>query len=79
MDDLLSARVKVMTLGQYLRPTIDHMAVQEYINPDNLKNTGMKGSERALPLWKAVPWSDLPTMPKNIFCDNDYYSFQFNL
>ena len=33
MDDLLSAGVKVMTLGQYLRPTKSHMPVTEYINP----------------------------------------------
>jgi lipoic acid synthetase len=34
MDDLLAAGVKVMTLGQYLRPTADHMPVHEYIRPE---------------------------------------------
>jgi lipoic acid synthetase len=26
-----------MTIGQYLRPTIDHMAVQEYIRPEQFE------------------------------------------
>jgi lipoyl synthase len=45
MDHLLEAGVKVMTIGQYLRPTIDHMAVHEYIRPeqfDRYKEVGLK-------------------------------------
>lgn len=34
MDNLLEAGVKVMTIGQYLQPTLDHMPVSEYIHPD---------------------------------------------
>lgn len=34
MDDLLDAGVRVMTIGQYLRPTADHMPVYEYILPE---------------------------------------------
>lgn len=34
MDDLLAAGVRVMTIGQYLRPTADHMPVHEYIRPE---------------------------------------------
>jgi lipoic acid synthetase len=34
MDDLLGAGVRVMTIGQYLRPTDDHMPVHEYISPE---------------------------------------------
>jgi len=33
-DDLREARVQVLTLGQYLRPTPDHLPVIEYIRPD---------------------------------------------
>ncbi len=33
MDDLLAAGVKVMTIGQYLQPTLDHMPVNAYIHP----------------------------------------------
>jgi len=34
MDDLLEAGCKVMTIGQYLAPTKNHMPVEEYIKPE---------------------------------------------
>ncbi len=34
MDDLRESRVQVLTLGQYLRPTPDHLPVVEYIRPE---------------------------------------------
>jgi lipoyl synthase len=34
MDDLRSANVQVLTMGQYLRPTPQHLPVVEYISPE---------------------------------------------
>jgi lipoyl synthase len=34
MDDLREANVQVLTLGQYLRPTPNHLPVVEYIRPE---------------------------------------------
>jgi lipoyl synthase len=34
MDDLREANVQVLTLGQYLRPTPNHLPVVEYITPE---------------------------------------------
>jgi lipoic acid synthetase len=34
MDDLRRAGCEVLTLGQYLQPTMQHMPVSEYIHPD---------------------------------------------
>jgi len=34
MDDLRAANVQVLTLGQYLRPTPQHLPVIEYIRPE---------------------------------------------
>ena len=34
MDDLRQAGVQVLTLGQYLRPTPQHLPVVEYVHPD---------------------------------------------
>lgn len=34
MDDLRESDVQVLTLGQYLRPTPDHLPVVEYIRPE---------------------------------------------
>lgn len=37
MDDLREAGVQVLTLGQYLRPSPQHLPVVEYIHPDQFK------------------------------------------
>lgn len=45
MDDLLEAGAKVMTIGQYLAPTIKHMPVVEYITPEKFveyRNIGIR-------------------------------------
>lgn len=34
MDDLLDVGCEVLTIGQYLQPTLEHMPVKEYIHPD---------------------------------------------
>ena len=38
MDDLLEHGVTVLTLGQYLRPSPQHLPVIEYIHPDTFEN-----------------------------------------
>jgi lipoyl synthase len=45
MDDLRSVGVHILTLGQYLQPTKDHLPVAEFIHPDRfvrLKEIGME-------------------------------------
>jgi lipoic acid synthetase len=45
MDDLLEHGVTVLTLGQYLRPSMNHLPVVSYIHPDtfaNYKEIGLK-------------------------------------
>jgi lipoyl synthase len=34
MDDLRESQVQVLTLGQYLRPTAEHLPVVKYIEPE---------------------------------------------
>ena len=38
MDDLLEHGVTVLTLGQYLRPSEQHLPVVEYVHPDTFEN-----------------------------------------
>jgi lipoic acid synthetase len=38
MDDLRDSGVTVLTLGQYLRPSEQHLPVVEYIHPDQFAN-----------------------------------------
>lgn len=37
MDDLLAVGCKVMTIGQYLAPTLDHIQVKEYVTPEKFE------------------------------------------
>jgi lipoyl synthase len=34
MDDLRAIGVDILTLGQYLRPTINHLPVERFVTPD---------------------------------------------
>ena len=37
-DDLIKVGCNVFTIGQYLRPSFDHMEVVEYIEPDKFEH-----------------------------------------
>ena len=34
MDDLLDHKVDILTLGQYLRPTLNHLPVHKWVTPE---------------------------------------------
>ncbi|MDX2079893.1 MAG: lipoyl synthase [Terrimicrobiaceae bacterium] len=40
MDDLRESGVQILTLGQYLRPTPNHLPVVEYVNPETFQLYG---------------------------------------
>ncbi|MGE0090778.1 MAG: lipoyl synthase [Bacteroidales bacterium] len=45
MDDLLAVGCSVLTIGQYLAPTLDHIEVKEYVTPEKFeeyKQIGLK-------------------------------------
>ena len=37
MDDLRSANVDFMTIGQYLQPTLRHAGIERFITPDEFE------------------------------------------
>jgi lipoic acid synthetase len=37
MDDLRAAGVDILTLGQYLRPTLNHLPVERYVTPEQFE------------------------------------------
>ena len=45
MKDMIDAGVDVLTLGQYLRPTDHHLAVVEYITPEDFEYYRVSGEE----------------------------------
>ena len=46
MDDLRDANVDILTLGQYLRPTPNHLPVDRYVTPDQFEAYRVEGLER---------------------------------
>src|SRR6056297_3204327 len=55
MDDLLEAGCKVMTIGQYLAPTVKHMPVVEYIRPEQFAEYGRIGREKGFKFVESAP------------------------
>ncbi len=46
MDDLREANVDILTLGQYLRPTPNHLPVERYVSPEQFDAYRTEGLER---------------------------------
>ncbi len=46
MDDLRAADVDILTLGQYLRPTPNHLPVDRYVSPDEFAAYRAEGLDR---------------------------------
>ncbi|TAJ07915.1 lipoyl synthase [Marinilabiliaceae bacterium JC017] len=55
MDDLLAVGVKVITLGQYLRPTPKHLAVEEYVTPEQFEKYKKIGMEKGFKFVESGP------------------------
>jgi lipoic acid synthetase len=46
IDDLKRAGVDIVTFGQYLRPTPNHLAVERYVTPEQFEHYREQGLER---------------------------------
>ena len=46
MDDLREIGVDILTLGQYLRPTLNHLAVERYVAPEKFEAYRQKGLDK---------------------------------
>ncbi len=55
MDDLLAVGCKVMTIGQYLAPTMDHIQVKEYVTPDKFEEYRKIGLEKGFQFVESSP------------------------
>lgn len=55
MDDLRAVDVQVMTIGQYLQPTRNHIEVKEYIHPDVFKKYEKIGLEKGFRFVESGP------------------------
>lgn len=55
MDDLLAAGVRVMTIGQYLQPTLEHMPVQAFITPEQFEYFREAGLRKGFAIVESNP------------------------
>jgi lipoic acid synthetase len=55
MDDLLAVGCKVMTIGQYLAPTKDHIPVIEYVTPEKFEEYHKIGIEKGFQFVESSP------------------------
>ncbi len=55
MDDLLNAGCEIMTIGQYLAPTKDHMPVESYITPEIFEKYKKTGLEKGFKFIESSP------------------------
>jgi len=46
MDDLRAHHVDILTLGQYLRPTLNHLPVERWVPPEEFEEFRQWGLER---------------------------------
>ncbi|MCH5243527.1 MAG: lipoyl synthase [Lentimicrobiaceae bacterium] len=55
MDDLLEVGCRVMTIGQYLRPSLKNVEVQEYVTPETFAEYARIGKEKGFRFVESGP------------------------
>ena len=63
MDDLRAANVDLLTLGQYLRPTVHHLPVQRFVTPASSTNIASGRWRKASASASQVRWCAPATAP----------------
>lgn len=55
MDDLLAVNCKIITIGQYLQPSRQNIAVEEYITPEKFEFYRLKAIEKGFEFAESAP------------------------
>ncbi len=55
LDDLVSIGCQILTLGQYLQPTAQHLSVERWVHPDEFDAWKMRGEQKGLRHVEAGP------------------------
>jgi lipoic acid synthetase len=61
MADLRSVDCDILTLGQYLRPSAQHIPVRRYVPPETFAAFKRLGLEMGSSMWRRDLWSEAPT------------------
>jgi lipoic acid synthetase len=48
IDDLVAIGCEILTLGQYLQPTTNHLPVERWVHPDEFKSWKLRGEAKGL-------------------------------
>jgi lipoic acid synthetase len=48
LDDLVAIGCEILTLGQYLRPTTQHLPVVRWVHPDEFANWKVRGEAKGI-------------------------------
>ena len=48
LDDLIAIGCEILTLGQYLRPTAQHLPVARWVHPDEFANWKSRGEAKGI-------------------------------
>lgn len=55
MDDLIAVGCDILTIGQYLQPTYNHLEVQRYVTPEKFEEYKMKGVQKGFKVVESGP------------------------
>ncbi|HBF87678.1 MAG TPA: lipoyl synthase [Bacteroidales bacterium] len=55
MDDLLKVKCDIMTIGQYLQPTKEHLPVERYVTPEQFDQYKKVGLEKGFKFFESAP------------------------
>jgi lipoic acid synthetase len=55
MDDVQSARVDILTIGQYLRPSVKHLPLLKHYHPDEFRELKRIGEAKGIPHVESGP------------------------
>lgn len=55
LKDLVKSKIDILTIGQYLQPSLDHLPVHRYVHPDEFKEYKVQGEALGLPHVESGP------------------------
>ena len=68
LEDLRSAGCDILTLGQYLQPTLKHLPVVEFVSPEKFEEYGRRARRWVLFTLPAARWCGVPITRTNSTC-----------
>ena len=65
MEDLAAQGTDILTLGQYLQPTREHLPIVRYVHPDEFAEFKRLGEQMGFGTWNRARWCALPITPSS--------------